>query len=838
MATNSTKGKKKPTTKSRKRKKVKKVSYHRKPEDLTLDEWQIALRKQFGKESKFTLTNLGNHPIFSDFIVSNPETGNQYKIAIRSQDDSANFCSCMDFKTNRLGTCKHLGYAIPKLARKRGHKKIFLEGYKQTHSSIYLDYRDEHKIKISIGSSNIRKYQELAKTYFDENLVLTRKGFSKFEKVLEVGRQIDSSFRCYDDALEFILQERASINRQNKVKQLFKDGLKSKVFDRLINIKLYDYQKKGVLFALKAGRCLLADDMGLGKTVQAIATAEFYKRYYKISRAVIICPTSLKYQWKHEIERFTKSTAHVVEGGILKRKEQYKTNEDFYLILGYRMAANDLKYINQMESDLIILDEAQRIKNWKTKTSTAIKKLHSQYAIVLTGTPIENKLEELYSIMQFIDQFKLGPLYRFLNRYQITDPESGKIVGYQNLKEISQTLKDVLIRRTKKQVLTQMPKRQDKVLLVPMTEEQKEIHRELADTVARLVHKWRRMNFLSEPDRKRLMLSLSKMRMVCDSTYIIDQKTRFDTKITELMAILEEFFCNPDEKVVIFSQWARMNNIVAEELEARNMSFQYLHGGVPSNKRQGLLKAFREDPECRVFLSTDAGGVGLNLQNASLVVNLDIPWNPAVLEQRIARVYRLGQKRSVQVINLVSARTIEHRMLDVLKFKNSMALGVLDDGEDVIFLAGSKFNNFMGKIEDLTGDQGEPVSDHETSLEEIQEEIKEQNEPVERTPPINTFPEDDDINNGSTSTSKTPKNQTPQNPDENVAEPSQIVQNGMAFLQGMVAALQSPEKTQALVKSITEKDEKTGQTYLKIPVESEGLVQNALALIGGFFNKK
>lgn len=830
--------KKKTTSKSKKKRKVKKVSYHRKPDDMALDEWQIALRKQFGKDSKFTLTNLGNHPIFSDFLISNPETGNQYKIAIRSQDGTADYCSCLDFKTNRLGICKHLGFAVPKLARKRGHAKLFREGYRQTHSSIYLDYRDGREIKLSIGSKDIRKYQQLAKNYFDKNLVLTRKGFSQFEKVLETGRQINSSFRCYDDALEFILKERAKINRLNRVKRLFKDGLKSKIYDQLINLKLYDYQKEGILFAIKAGRCLLADDMGLGKTVQAIAIAEFYKKYYKINRAVIICPTSLKYQWKHEIERFTKSSAHVIEGNILKRKEQYNNNESFYHIVGYRMAANDLKYINQTEADLIILDEAQRIKNWKAKTSTSIKKLRSQYAIVLTGTPIENKLEELYSIMQFIDQFRLGPLYQFLDRYQVSNPETGKVIGYQNLKEIAQILNDCLLRRTKKNVLTQMPKRQDKVLLVPMTEEQKEVHREYSDIVARLVHKWRRMNFLSESDRKRLMLSLSKMRMVCDSTYIIDQKTRFDTKINELMAILEEFFCNPDEKVVIFSQWARMNHIVAKELEARHMPFQFLHGGVPSHKRQDLLKSFREDPECRVFLSTDAGGVGLNLQNASLVINLDIPWNPAVLEQRIARVYRLGQKRPVQVINLVSARTIEHRMLDVLKFKNSMAKGVLDDGEDAIFLSGSKFNSFMGKIEDLTNNDGEAVSDHQTSLEEIQEEIKEQNEPLGQTLAITTFPEDDDVEKTETTSSKVPLSRISQKSSTNISAPDQIVQNGMAFFQGMMAALQSPEKTNALVKSITEKDEASGQTYLKIPIESESLLQNALTLIGSFLKNK
>lgn len=823
--------------KTLRKKKIKKVSYHRKPDDMTLDEWQIALRKQFGKQSKFDLTNLGDHPIFSDFIIRNPETGNEYKIAIRSKDESANFCSCMDFKTNRLGICKHLGYAIPKLSRKRGHAKLFKEGHQKSHTSIYLDYRNDRNIKISIGSKNIRKYQQLAKTYFDEKGMLKRTGFTKFEKILEAGREIDSSFRCYEDALEFILKERDKIKRQRKVTRLFKDGLNSKIFSQLIKVKLYDYQKQGVIFNINAGRSLMADDMGLGKTIQAIATAEFYKKYSKINKTIIVCPTSLKYQWKHEIERLTKSKAHVVEGSVLKRKEQYKTVEDFYLILGYRMAANDLKYINQVEADLIILDEAQRIKNWKTKTSTAIKKLYSQYAIVLTGTPIENKLEELYSIMQFIDQYKLGPLYRFLDRYKITNPESGKTIGYQNLKEINEILKDILIRRIKKHVLTQMPKRQDKILLVPMTKEQQEVHGESADAVARLVHKWRRMNFLSEPDRIRLMKNLSRMRMVCNSTYMIDKKTRFDMKITELMAILEEFFCNPEEKVVIFSQWARMNDLVAAELESRNMSFQYLHGGVPSHKRQDLLKTFREDSECRVFLSTDAGGVGLNLQNASLVVNLDIPWNPAILEQRIARVYRLGQKRIVQVINLVSARTIEHRMLDVLKFKNSLAQGVLDGGDDMIFLSGAKFNNFMGKIEDLTEQKGEARSDSGTSLEEIQEEIKEQNELVEKMPLVNTFPEDDDVRTDSSNSSKNPEKQPLAKSTYNAAEPNEVLQNGIAFFQGLVTTLRSPQKTEMLVKSITEKDEQTGKTYLKIPIESEDLVQNALTLIASFLKK-
>ena len=649
-------------------------------------------------------------------------------------------------------------------------------------------------------------------------------------------------FNCYDDAFEFVLGHRETLDRQAQLDGLFDKGLKSPIFDKLLNVKLYEYQKKGVEFAARAGRCLIADEMGLGKTVQALAAAELYEQKFGISKTLIVCPTSLKYQWKTEIERFTKKKAHVVEGTKISRRKQYEETTEPYIIVGYHTVKNDLQELNDLDFDLLILDEAQRIKNWATQISSAIKKLRTNYAFVLTGTPLENKLEELYSIMQVIDQYRLPPLYLFLEKYQIKDPESGRVVGFKNLKNISETLSDVLLRRTKSKVLTQLPKRMDKTLLVPMTEDQKIIHDEYKDMVARLVAKWQRQRFLNEKDRKRLMMAMSKMRMVCDSTYVIDQVTRYDTKITELMAILEEFFTNDDKaKVVIFSQWKRMLDIVREEMESREVSYQYLHGGVPSRKRGDLLKNFSEDPDCHVFLSTDAGGVGLNLQAASLVINLDIPWNPAVLEQRIARAWRMGQENTVQVINLVSAGTIEHRMLGILKFKASMAKGVLDDGQDVIFMEKSRFNEFMGKMQDLTGGQWVSDTEQQSTIQEETAEIApqpvpdSQPEPAKESEPT-LIPGDDDI--PETTTPPTPEQERKARlpyPGGTPSTPEELVQSGVSFLSGLVQTLSSPEKTQQLVSSLTTKDEKTGQTFLKIPVENEATVSNTLQMLGGLF---
>lgn len=305
-----------------------------------------------------------------------------------------------------------------------------------------------------------------------------------------------------------------------------------------------------------------------------------------------------------------------------------------------------------------------------------------------------------------MNQHKLPPLYRFLDRYQILG-DNGQVTGYKNLREIGDALADCMIRRLKKTVLKQLPKRMDKILFVPMTQQQKDIHLELGDAVARLVAKWRRFLFLSETERRILMLCLSQMRMVSDSTYILDQQTRHDNKIDELLCIFEEALADPTQKVVVFSQWERMTRLVAQELDARDTGYAYLHGGVPSADRADLLERFRDDPECRVFLSTDAGGVGLNLQSASLLVNLDIPWNPAVLEQRIGRVHRMGQTSNVSVVNMVSLGSIEQRMLSVLEFKSSMAQGVLDpDGDDTIFMSDSKFKKFMKNVETLSGQDG------------------------------------------------------------------------------------------------------------------------------------
>lgn len=671
---------KRPGSKKRRSKSKKpKLSRTQKPPEMSLEQWQTELRRQFGREQKFQFENIDGDPTHGEFRVTNPQSRNSYRVKIRGRAVGDNFCSCPDFATNTLGTCKHIEATLAKLMRRPGVKAAMARGFRQPRSEIALKYGARREVQFFPGIDCPPALEVLAAEYFGPDRTLRPEAFTRFEKFLAEAEKIEPDLVCEEDALSFIAEVRDREDRARRIQQAYPQGIRSAALDKLVRADLYDYQKEGALFAAKAGRSLIGDEMGLGKTLQAIAASEIMARQLGVSRVLIICPTSLKHQWEREIARFTARSAVVIQGLRARREETFKA-DSFFKITNYDTVHSDLDMIQEWSPDLVILDEAQRIKNWNTRAARHVKKIVSPYAIVLTGTPLENRLEELVSIVQFVDQHRLGPTFRFLHDHQITD-EVGKVTGYKDLHTIGQSLAPILIRRQKDEVLKQLPGRLDKNFFVPMTPEQMRYHKENQEFVALIVGKWRRRGFLTESDQRKLMIGLQNMRMSCNSTYLLNPETDHGVKADELMTLLEEIYEKPDEKVVIFSQWQRTHELISKRMQARGMGHVMFHGGVPGPKRKELVERFRDDPNCRAFLSTDAGGVGLNLQHAAVVINMDLPWNPAILEQRIGRVHRLGQKRPVQVVNFVSTGTIEEGMLSVIKFKKSLFAGALDGGD-------------------------------------------------------------------------------------------------------------------------------------------------------------
>lgn len=763
-----------------------------KPEGMTVEEWQVALRRQAAREEHFLISCVNDRLLPGEYRVKNPKSRQTYKVVYRGADSPWNYCSCLDFKTSRLGTCKHLEATRLWLEH---HPTLQVHTQLPPYTSVYLSYRQGRQVCIRIGSDHADEFRRLAAAYFDAEGHLLPEAYRTFPRFLDEAHRISDTFRCYSDALDFVIEQRDTDLRRRLLADCTDERL-----DSLLSVPLFAYQKEGVRFAVERGRAIIADEMGLGKTLQAIATCEVLRRGDLLGSVLVVCPTSLKYQWKSEIERFTGAEVCLVEGTAQKRKELYESAA-LYKIVSYNAMCNDVKSLGLLQADMLILDEVQRLKNWNTQIAIAARRVEAPYVVALSGTPLENRLEELFSIMELVDQYCLGPYYRFKQQCIVTNA-SGKVTGYQHLNEVGRMASKRLIRRRKRDVELQMPPRQDKVLLVPMTTRQMELHEEFKVVVARLIHKWNAHHYLSEQDRRQLLLQLNQMRMVSDSTYVLDQKSRYDVKIEEAMNIIEEALQDEELKVVVFSQWERMARLLATELEQRGIGMEYLYGGVPSAKRGAICRRFQEDPACRVFVSTDAGSTGLNLQSASLILNLDLPWNPAVLEQRIGRIYRIGQRRSVQVVNLISKDTIEERMLQKLRFKQQMLQGVLDGGEDTIFVSEDRFKEMMENLGAMMAADDSQQPPATIDAAEIEHDDAPPMLPAE--PP-----------------------HEPQ-PDESEA----LLEQGMAFLGGLAKTLQSPEATERLLDKLVRRDEQTGRSVVQIPVPDKESVRTVLNFIG------
>lgn len=794
-----------------------KASRTHKPDDMGLEEWQRLLRKQYGEQQDYKLENTGGHPFFSEFLATNPQSGKTYKIAVRGNAPGDNFCSCPDFGINNLGTCKHIEFALSRLMKKRGAKKAFKEGSNLPYSEVYLRYGVRREIGFKAGNHLPDGLSSLVKKYFNNAGILKEDHLTDFQSFLDAISKTDGhEVRCYDDVMAFIAEHQDAAYRRGVVEAKIREKIEDRVFDNILKTPLYPYQREGALFAVKAGRSLIGDDMGLGKTVQALAAAELMVRLFNIQKALIVSPTSLKYQWKDEIERFTGRSVDVIDGLNHHRKGLY-INDSFYKIANYEQIFRDMDLIKRWRPDLVILDEAQRIKNWNTRTAMSVKQLESDFAIVLTGTPIENRIDELHSLMEFVDRRRLGPLYKFLHHHRIAD-SSGKVVGYRDLQTIRESLKDVLIRRRKSEVLKQLPERVDKNFFVSMTTEQREIHDENGDIVARLVAKWRRYKFLCEADQRRLQIALNNMRMAADNTYLVDKKTIHGPKLLELETILKELVIEGDEKVVIFSQWLRMTELVEEVLKRNGIDYTHLNGSIPSRDRSGLMRRFKEDPACKVFLSTDAGGVGLNLQSGSTVINMDIPWNPAVLEQRIGRIHRMGQKRSIKVINFVTSASIEERILDLLRFKKSVFAGALDEGgENIVMLGDSQLKQFMESVETMTENLEKP--DSEVAAQERKEEEA----------AILSETKETDTEKGVEAEAALNKNSAAVSPDAL----GNLLINGAQFLMNIGKTLtESGQPLEKQIETLIERDDKTGKACIKIPLPEPDTIRNLFASFG------
>jgi superfamily II DNA or RNA helicase len=667
----------------------------------TTDEDEITRRRYRAQTESLQVKNLDPHfPIFSNFAVKS-KSGLTYSVEIRSVSRRWFSCNCVDFRINALGTCKHVEATLLYLEAR--YPRLFNQAKKNDKGR--LDIVPD----LTSGALRVERLRGTLQPGFPR--IIDRNGIVRMEDPEEALALLQDarvpSLRISQEVAPWLDARRREQDRRFALREYERKVQSGEWPAQETLVSLYPYQREGMLHLAFKERALLADEMGLGKTIQAIAACALLHRLEKANRALVVTPASLKTEWEEQIQRFADLNYQLVFGPRGKRLRLYGSAPFFTIVNYEQMLADALDVNRHLQPDIVILDEAQRIKNWGTKTAQAVKRLQSRYAFILTGTPIENRIDDIHSLMSFIDPSVLGPLFRFNREFYLLD-ERGRPSGYQNLEQLHKRIRPFLLRRRKADVETELPDRTDQRYFVPLSPKQADSYGSHEAQVARLVDIAKRRP-LTQQESEKLQRELAMMRMICDTNYILDPKDRVCPKLSELEKILEECRNNEDVKIIVFSEWARMLELVKDLCEKMKIGYALHTGAVPQRRRRAEIQLFKSDPDCRVFLSTDSGSTGLNLQNASIVVNCDLPWNPARLEQRIARAWRKHQTKPVTVIHLVSEHTIEQRMLETLSSKQALADGILDMRGDLrtIRFRGGK-QAFLSRLEQLVSPAQKP----------------------------------------------------------------------------------------------------------------------------------
>ena len=662
----------------------------------------IESRKEKAKKEGFVL--IPGESFKGEHIVQTSK-GVRYRVTLYDPVEGRGHCSCPDFRTNSLDLCKHIIFALGELKKS---PDFVDQAKRERFPFVHLAWSSRHENPCCFFEAlDDPELEKRLRSLFSDKGIYTRDSMGPLFKLFQESGE--ESLLRFDDHL---LRRMEDIQYR---KELSKLAAKSAPDFSFLKAKLYQYQIDGVRYALFRKAAVIADEMGLGKTLQAIATAILKADIFGFTKVLIVSPSSLKEQWKREIEKFTDHRALVIAGSKEQRRRLIEEDGTLFKITNYEALMRDVLVLGRWKPDFIILDEAQRIRNFETKTHQAVLSIPHAHSLVITGTPLENKLEDVYSIAQFSDPTLFTPLWAFAANYFNMDRHGKKVLGYRNLDTIRDKLKDLIIRRRKEDVFSELPEQVENTYYLEMSPEQAEIHQGYMYTLLSILGK----KILTPMDIKRIQMTLLSMRMVCDSTYLIDKETNISPKLAELASILKELVVDNQRKAVVFSEWTTMTYLIGKVLSDLEIGFVEFTGKVPTEKRQALVNEFVENEECRVFLSTDSGGVGLNLQNADCIINFDLPWNPAKLNQRIGRVNRIGQKsRTINVVNLVMKDAIEMNVLAAINMKQDLFEAVLDDGADEVDFSSKSKDRFLNSIRCLIGEPEQATSARTSSPEQ------------------------------------------------------------------------------------------------------------------------
>ncbi len=422
---------------------------------------------------------------------------------------------------------------------------------------------------------------------------------------------------------------------------------------------------------------ILADDMGLGKTVQALSMLHHYKEINGSLKAIVVCPTTLIYNWKNEVEKFTPSLIWHIHHGSMRSRDIEELQKHNIIITTYGTLRSDIQLLLKVYFDYVILDESQAIKNPSSKVTRAACLLNAKSRLCMSGTPLQNNTFDIFAQMNFLNPGLLGSMEFFRNEFATPIDKFGEQEQKEHLRKL---LFPFILRRTKEQVAKDLPDKTETILFCEMEKEQRKIY-----DAYRNSYRDKILGTIDEQgiDKSQLTIlqGLMKLRQICDSPAILNEEEKYPNhsiKLDELAREIEENI--GDHKALIFSQFLGMLALIKAKLIQDNIPYQYFDGSTSAADREKAIQHFQNNDECRVFLiSLKAGGVGLNLTAADYVYIVDPWWNPAVEQQAIDRTHRIGQTKNIFAYRMICIDTIEDKILQLQERKRKLASELIAD---------------------------------------------------------------------------------------------------------------------------------------------------------------
>lgn len=542
-------------------------------------------------------------------------------------------------------------------------------------------------MKLDIEGVDSNEYREIFSSYKNNNRLYRMKNGAYLDlkdNTLEQAFKLIDILNIYNDFdnmkipnnkaiyLEKLIEDEdlSFVNGSKYVSNVVKkfDKVKSKNYEvpKDLNATLRDYQVSGFEFFKTLSDYqfggILADEMGLGKTIQTIA----FLLSNKDKKSIVITPTALIYNWKNELEKFAPTLKVGLLHAAKSEREKILDNIDNYdvILTTYTTYKNDIDKYKNINFDYCIIDEAQNIKNPDAIITKAIKNVNAKVKFALTGTPIENNLMELWSIFDFIMPGYLYNKSKFKSIFVNND---------KNIIELKNLIKPFILRRTKKEVITELPDKIEQKIIIDLEKEHKRAYKGYVNLITRKIKE-------NNQDNITVFSYLTKLRQLCLSPELMVKN--YQGKNSKLDVLINIINDSSDEKILVFSQFTKVLEVIGKRLNEENISYSYLDGKTSAMDRVKLVEEFNTNNNKVFLISLKAGGTGLNLTSANIVVHFDPWWNPAVEDQASDRAHRIGQKNVVNVIKLIAKDTAEERVINLQETKKELIEDVINGNLD------------------------------------------------------------------------------------------------------------------------------------------------------------